>query len=888
MATKVGDLLINITADISGVSKNLMKMSSQMMKAGQTMTMTGDVLTNKISKPILGVGISALKTAADFETSMNRVSALTGATTKQFNSLEKQAKDLGATTQFSASEAADAMGFLAMAGFKADEILGAMPDTLNLAAAAQMDLARTADIVSNILTGYGLEVEQLAHANDVLVKAMTSANVDLSMLGESMKYVGPIATAMGLQFEEVTAAIGMMGNAGIQGSMAGTAIRGALSRLSKPTDAVAELMKKLGMNVMGANGQIKPLVEIVRQLETSGATAADMLEIFGDRAGPGMAALVSQGSKELQRFTKDLEGSAGTADKIAKVQMSGLNGSIKALKSAIEGLAISVAQSGLLQSITGIVKKVTEFAQSLNTANPQVFKIITSVALLLAGLGPLLIILGTVASGIGVVAGALAALVNPVTLVIAGIVALGMKFGWFDGIVEKVTETTKKFINAIKQGKSPLDALKSTFDSINIDLSFFDKFVQGFNAIKAVVSGSGTEIRQTMATLFGDEKALQITNFVLKVRQTFDSIKKVVTNFGTLIMETFRGLDFSEVVPKLLQLRDKFFELLEALKPIGIIVGAIMLSAFAALGGVINGVINALPSLIDLFIQVASNFITLVTIIVKLVTGDFSGAFSSMWELVKGIFNSIVIQFKILLNFAIGFAKGFIKVFADLYHILVGGSIVPDMVNEILSWFDNMFVNGIKLVTNLLKGMVEKFTSIKESVSSIMSDIAGIIGDKVDQAYTWGKNMIGEFIGGMKSKAKALADGASFMAGIISDFIGIFSPSKKGPLSLSDQWMPNMVKMFKSDLMKGASDLQPQLNSMFQMNPYDNSNLLQPTYSGINSIVVKEELDITGQIDVKGVNNRDELIEATQIISEDIEIGQDRLSKNVSFRRMFA
>lgn len=405
MAT-LADLIVRIGADATDFEKHMGKVERSLNKTGGQLQSIGKKLSIGITAPIMGLATTSLVMAGDFEKSMNRVGAVSGATGDDFDALKEQAKELGITTQYSASQAADAMGFLAMAGFKADEILGAMPSTLQLAASAQIDLARAADITTNILTGYGLEVENLGHANDVLVKAMISTNVDLEMLGESLKYVGPVASGVGLQFEEVTAAIGMMGNAGIQGSMAGTALRGAISRLINPTDSVAAKLGALNVEVFDASGNIRPLVEIVHQLERAGATTADMMVIFGDRAGPAMAALVDQGTEALAGLTAELEASGGTADRIAKQQMQGLQGSITALKSAFAGFMIAISESGLIDWVTSLTQKLTSFVQGLAETDPALLKVITGIALAAAAIGPLLIGLGTVIKTLSGVAGA--------------------------------------------------------------------------------------------------------------------------------------------------------------------------------------------------------------------------------------------------------------------------------------------------------------------------------------------------------------------------------------------------------------------------------------------------------------------------------------------------
>ncbi|MFJ2719365.1 phage tail tape measure protein [Streptomyces sp. NPDC087437] len=312
-----------------------------------------------------GLTFNVLKTSGDFEKSMNQVRAVSGATGKDFEALRNQAKELGATTKYTASQAADGMGFLAMTGYKANQILAAMPGTLSLAAAGNMDLAQAADISSNIMTGYGFKASQTNKIVDVLAKTFTSTNTDLIQLGEAMKYAGPVAHAAGVKFEQTSAAIGLMGNAGLQASMAGTALRGAITRLLSPTKQVSDVLKKLGIRVKDSHGELLPLDQIIRQLEKSGAKTGDMMTIFGQRAGPAMLALVEQGSGALVKLTRELEKSGGTADRIAKIQMEGLQGQLVSLKSAWEGLMIEIGDLGVLKLATkgleGLTTGVRDF-----------------------------------------------------------------------------------------------------------------------------------------------------------------------------------------------------------------------------------------------------------------------------------------------------------------------------------------------------------------------------------------------------------------------------------------------------------------------------------------------------------------------------------------------
>jgi TP901 family phage tail tape measure protein len=393
---------------------NLKNTGEKLKSVGAGMTATGSQLTMGLTAPIVGMGAAAGIAFGSFEKSMNRVKALTGATGGDFKLLEDKAKELGETTKFSASEAADAMGFLGMAGFKTKEIYGAMPRVLELASAATLDIASAADITSNIMTGFGQTTEDLAHTNNVLVQAFTSANTDLTQLGVAFKYAGPVAKSAGLSFESTAAAISMMGNAGIQGSMAGTSLRGAVTRLLGPSNKAASVMRKLGLNVTDSTGKIKPMDEIVRQLGDSSATTEQLITIFGQRAGPAMAALVGQGADALEDFTDKLENVENVAETIAKTQMEGLAGTFTLLQSAATGALIEIGEAiaPMLTSFLNIGIKVSNWvSQTLVPAfqnlSPAIQKIILGFTAFLAAIGPVLMIAGTVTMAFGSLAAAL-------------------------------------------------------------------------------------------------------------------------------------------------------------------------------------------------------------------------------------------------------------------------------------------------------------------------------------------------------------------------------------------------------------------------------------------------------------------------------------------------
>ena len=227
-----------------------------------------------IAAPLLGVGFIATRTFAAFEQSMARVQAVTGATAEEMEELEAVARTMGETTVFTAREAAGALAFMAQAGLTVREQIVALPNVLNLAAAGQLELATSADIVTNILAGQNLTVEELRNATDVLVKSFTSANTNLVQLGQAFKFAGPVAAAAGVQFEEQAAILGLLGDAGIQASLAGTSLRGATARLLAPTKANAEIMRELGLRTLDAQGNLRSYADILDDLAAAGTTPA--------------------------------------------------------------------------------------------------------------------------------------------------------------------------------------------------------------------------------------------------------------------------------------------------------------------------------------------------------------------------------------------------------------------------------------------------------------------------------------------------------------------------------------------------------------------------------------------------------------------------------------
>lgn len=360
-------LVVRLEAESSQLRRELEKTNKKITSFGQKATKS----LNSVARSFKGlIGAYAgyevisfvVREISSLEKTLSGVEAVTQATSKQMEDLTKNARKLGATTVFSATEAAQGMEFLGRAGFKTNEIIAAMPGLLDLAAAGALDLGQAADIASNVLSGFNLEAERTVEVADVLAATAAGSNTSVEQLGLAMSYVAPVAAALGKSVQETSAAIGVLGNAGIQASTAGTALRGMLSRLASVTPQAATALAELGIGLEEVNPETKSFTQIVDRLAESGISAGEALTIFGDRAGPAVLALVSQNDL-LAEFVAQMDNAGGTARRMAEVMNDNLTGDVKALGSAIAELAQKLGDAGLTAVLRTAVQGLTDFAR---------------------------------------------------------------------------------------------------------------------------------------------------------------------------------------------------------------------------------------------------------------------------------------------------------------------------------------------------------------------------------------------------------------------------------------------------------------------------------------------------------------------------------------------
>ncbi len=405
-----------------------------------------------VTAAVMGLGTAAVKTAADFDSGMSKVAAISGATGDDLQALRDKAREMGSKTKFSASEAAEAMEYMAMAGWKTADMLGGIEGIMNLAAASGESLATTSDIVTDALTAFGLKADDAGHFSDVLAAASSNANTNVSMMGETFKYAAPIAGALGFSVEDTAEAIGLMANAGIKGSQAGTSLRTIMNNLAGEVKICGSALGEVTIQTTNADGSMRDLSAILAdcrgafsQLSESEQAAA-VEALVGKNAMSGFLALMNAAPEDIDKLSGAIENCDGKSAEMAATMQDNLAGQLTILKSQLEELAISFGEI-LMPAIRSIVSGIQGFVDKLNSMDEGTKKVIVTIALVAAAIGPVLIIVGKIISAVGTimtivpkVAGAIKAVkgafaglnavmaANPIILVIAAIAALVAAF----------------------------------------------------------------------------------------------------------------------------------------------------------------------------------------------------------------------------------------------------------------------------------------------------------------------------------------------------------------------------------------------------------------------------------------------------------------------------
>ena len=556
---------------------------SQIDEVGKKMETMGDSISGVGQKlmpatiAVAGLGTAAVKTAADFDAGMSKVAAISGATGDDLQALRDKAREMGAKTKFSASEAASAMEYMAMAGWKTTDMLGGIEGIMNLAAASGADLATTSDIVTDALTAFGLSAADSGHFADILAAASSNANTNVQMMGETFKYCAPIAGALGFSAEDTAQAIGLMANAGIKSTQAGTALRTIMNNLTGEVKLSGAALGEVTIATTNADGSMRDLSDILgdcrdafSQLsESEKAQAAESL--VGKNAMSGFLALMNAGEDDVNKLSSAIANCDGVAENMALTMQDNLAGQLTILKSQLEELAISFGEM-LMPAIRNIVSKIQAFVDKLNHMSEGQRKAVLTTALLVAAIGPLLIIIGTIISKVGIA---------------------------MQGFV-KLAQGVKKLQLAAQTGTGVVGKLATAISGISAPVI----------AVVAVIA--------VLAAAF---KHLRDTNegFRNAITAIWDGIVSKISAFCQGIVDRLNalGFNFSSIIDVLKAVWDGFCNFL----------APVFETAFSVVSSILGTVLDVITGLLDVFIG--------------LFTGNWEQLWTGVKEIAEGIWNGI-------------------------------------------------------------------------------------------------------------------------------------------------------------------------------------------------------------------------------------------------------
>ena len=441
--------LRNTPNQLQALGQDMQATGDKIQNVGKAVTSVGKTMTTHVTAPIVAMGAAAVKVTADFDSSMSKVAAVSGATGSELEQLRAKAREMGAQTKFSASEAAEAMNYMAMAGWKTGDMLSGVEGIMDLAAASGEDLATTSDIVTDALTAFGKSAQDSGRLADIMAAASSNANTNVAMMGETFQYAAPVAGALGASMEDTAVAVGLMANAGVKASNAGTALRTGLTNLAKPTKQMKSYMDKYGIALVENNDGSVNLRETMVSLrkkmgdmsETEQAAAASA--IFGKNAMAGWLAVVNGSDKDFEKLTEAVDKSDGTAKRMAKTMQDNLAGQVTILKSQVEELGISFGEQ-LIPYVSKAVEKVQDivnwFSQLDESEKDQIIKM----AALAAAAGPVVTTAGNLITAGGKIYGT----VGKVIEVVGGLTAAA------EGAVSTATDIMQRAEAAVSSAES--------------------------------------------------------------------------------------------------------------------------------------------------------------------------------------------------------------------------------------------------------------------------------------------------------------------------------------------------------------------------------------------------------------------------------------------------
>lgn len=675
-----------------------------------------------VTTVIGGVGVAAVKTAADFDSAMSQVAAVSGATGKDFDALRNKAREMGAKTKFSATEAAEAMNYMAMAGWKTEDMLDGIEGVMNLAAASGEDLATTSDIVTDALTAFGLSAKDSGHFADILAATSSNANMNVSMMGETFKYCAPIAGALGFSAEDTAEAIGLMANAGIKSSQAGTALRTIMNNLAGDVKISGKAIGDVTIATTNADGSMRDLSDILADCrsafgnltESEKAQAAESL--VGKNAMSGFLALMNAGQGDIDKLSSAIDNCDGSAEKMAMTMQDNLAGQLTILKSQLQELAISFGDI-LMPAIRSIVSKLQGFVDKLNGMDEGTKRTIVTIALLVASIGPLLVIIGTAISKIGVAMQGFVKLAN-------GISKLKIAIQGGTGVLGKLGAALGGISAPVLAVVAVIAVLVAAFVHLwKTNEGFRDAMIGTWNRIKDTISGFCQGIVDRLNAL-----GFQFTDIV-------DVLKTVWNGFCQVLAPIFEGV-FNNIANILSTVTGVITGILDVF--IGIFTGN-WSQAWTGVKEIFSSIWNGISSFF-------TNILNVIKGVADVVLGWFGTSWNEVWTNIKTFFEGIW-------N---GIATFFTTIWETLKNVVtVGimaiGSILSAAFDIITLPFRFIWENCKEIIISVWDAIKSKVTTVIHAVASVISTVMNAIKTVFSTVWNAIKTVVTTVVNAIKS-----------------------------------------------------------------------------------------------------------------------------------------
>ena len=793
---------------------------------GNKMTSVGKGLTTHVTAPIVAVGAAAVKTTADFDSQMSKVAAISGATGDDFDALREKAREMGAKTKFSATEAGEAFEYMAMAGWKTGDMLDGIEGIMNLAAASGEDLGTTSDIVTDALTAFGLSAADSSHFADILATASSNANTNVGMMGETFKYVAPVAGSLGYSAEDVAESIGLMANAGIKSSQAGTSLRSIMTRLStdagassKSLGALGILTEKLGVQFYNADGTTRDFNDVIADAREAwqGLTAEEQAnyakKIAGQNAISGWMALMNASSSDVDKLHDAIANCDGSAQNMAETMQDNLSGQLTILKSQLQELFISIGDS-LMPAIRKIVEVVQGWVDKLNSMDQAQKDLIIRIALVVAAIGPFLVVVGTIISKVGVamqafeklgkgvlmlgsnikngtglvgkLATALGGISAPVLAVIAVIAVLAAAFVhlWktndefrekiiaiWDGVKEKFTAATQKIteaINSLGFDFSGLgEAIKAAWDFICNALA---PILEGiFAEIGQMISGIIDVVTGIVQVICGIIKGFKDGDWTLFL----DGLKTLFTGFLELILAPFKGI-FTAFEGYLEMFGTTWEEVWGSIKTFFEDIWNGIKDFFV---GIWEGLKNTVTTVGTAIGTAVSDAFTAVKTTFETIWNGITSFLSAAWETIKNVVTVGVMLIGEILSSAFQIITlPFRFIWENCKDTIIA---VWDFIREKISGVLETIKETISTVWTAIKdtlspiidGIKEKLSAVWDAIKEKVGGVVDAIKEKVGAAWDNIKEKVSTVVDGIREKVGAVWDATKEKVGAVVDGI---------------------------------------------------------------------------------------------------------------------